>query len=227
MWPRYETVVQRGRAVGWSSAASFNVATVRDRGATGARLWYQTLLAAGFQCGHGTRPWCNSRHRSCRPARGRFNVATVRDRGATCRADPPRPSQLVSMWPRYETGVQLPIGGDARTADHVSMWPRYETVVQRARLRALGPASSGFNVATVRDRGATCRADPPRPSQLVSMWPRYETVVQLPIGGDARTADHVSMWPRYETVVQRARLRALGPASSGFNVATVRDRGAT
>src|SRR5579875_1036219 len=73
MWPRYETVVQhRWHDARRAVAARFNVATVRDRGATRAGPSFSQV-------------------------RSRFNVATVRDRGATAPVEfasrPPPPSR--------------------------------------------------------------------------------------------------------------------------------------
>src|SRR5579875_3232359 len=58
------------------------------------------------------------------------------------------------------------------------MWPRYETVVQHAKTWHSERMMSGFNVATVRDRGATTQGGKCNEEDQVSMWPRYETVVQ-------------------------------------------------
>src|SRR5579875_3487844 len=109
MWPRYETVVQR-RMSRWRPSVHW------------------------FQCGHGTRPWCNRMPTSPISPWLCFNVATVRDRGATAAA-----LESHARW-------------------QVSMWPRYETAVQPRDRCGLCPAPGGFNVATVRDRGATVSA---------------------------------------------------------------------
>src|SRR5579884_3164500 len=105
MWPRYETVVRL--SLSWTRSrpsSSCNVATVRDRGATSTNPAQSQNLQ--LQCGHGTRPWCDSVGRARRaPGRG------------------------ASKLPPDGAGVgpgQLWLGANE---DPAAMWPRYETVV--------------------------------------------------------------------------------------------------
>ncbi|SRR5579875_1251841 len=96
------------------------------------------------------------------------------------------------------------------------MWPRYETVVQHAKTWHSERMMSGFNVATVRDRGATTQGGKCNEEDQVSMWPRYETVVQPSSVPAALQPGGVSMWPRYETVVQLSVVFPFSPLPCRF-----------
>src|SRR5579884_1660439 len=227
MWPRYETVVRLMR----QPHPAFHGA---------AAMWprYETVVrpAVGRCRGHGRR---------------RCNVATVRDRGATALAPWDGPRRLAAMWPRYETVVrpngtlvkrcrwqQLQCGHGTRpwcdfhkscpVAEFAAaMWPRYETVVRLGE-RALRAHGLGrCNVATVRDRGATCR--------LVAVRERGPGCNVATVRD--RGATRSGRWPRrppagcnVATVRDRGATGhppSAGRRPPGCNVATVRDRGAT
>src|SRR5579884_2886474 len=251
MWPRYETVVRRLSRPG----------TARD---------------GSLQCGHGTRPWCDLTAPWLNDVDGNScNVATVRDRGAT-RPGPARPAAAprrcnvatvrdrgatLAELDSVSTFLQLQCGHGTRpwcdfhkscpVAEFAAaMWPRYETVVRLGE-RALRAHGLGrCNVATVRDRGATCRLVAVRergPGCNVATvrdrgatrsgrWPRRPprscNVATVRDRGATWSATRrclptaAAMWPRYETVVRR-RPRTLPSPPASCNVATVRDRGAT
>ena len=228
MWPRYETVVRRLSRPG----------TARD---------------GSLQCGHGTRPWCDLTAPWLNDVDGNScNVATVRDRGAT-RPGPARPAAAprrcnvatvrdrgatLAELDSVSTFLQLQCGHGTRpwcdfhkscpVAEFAAaMWPRYETVVRLGE-RALRAHGLGrCNVATVRDRGATCR--------LVAVRERGPGCNVATVRD--RGATRSGRWPRrppagcnVATVRDRGATGhppSAGRRPPGCNVATVRDRGAT
>ncbi len=202
MWPRYETVVRL--SLSWTRSrpsSSCNVATVRDRGATSTNPAQSQNLQ--LQCGHGTRPWCDSVSARCGHT---VWVAAMWPRYETV----VRPADLwlcanedqAAMWPRYETVVRPGQVGGPDARPQAAMWPRYETVVR-------------LGIHPAQEDG-----------RLAAMWPRYETVVRLPVvvagitGSGKLQCGHgtrpwcdepwsrpgrgheAAMWPRYETVVR-------------------------
>src|SRR5579884_3124154 len=133
-----------------------NVATVRDRGATSTNPAQSQNLQ--LQCGHGTRPWCDSVSARCGHT---VWVAAMWPRYETV----VRPADLwlcanedqAAMWPRYETVVRPGQVGGPDARPQAAMWPRYETVVR-------------LGIHPAQEDG-----------RLAAMWPRYETVVRLPV----------------------------------------------
>src|SRR5579884_679682 len=203
MWPRYETVVRL--SLSWTRSrpsSSCNVATVRDRGATSTNPAQSQNLQ--LQCGHGTRPWCDSVSARCGHT---VWVAAMWPRYETV----VRPADLwlcanedqAAMWPRYETVVRPGQVGGPDARPQAAMWPRYETVVR-------------LGIHPAQEDG-----------RLAAMWPRYETVVRLPvvvagITGSGKLQCGHGTRPWCDLVCDQTM-----PPHSSCNVATVRDRGAT
>src|SRR5579884_679683 len=203
MWPRYETVVRRLSRPG----------TARD---------------GSLQCGHGTRPWCDLTAPWLNDVDGRrCNVATVRDRGATL-AELDSVSTFLQLQCGHGTRPWCDFHKSCPVAEFAAaMWPRYETVVRLGE-RALRAHGLGrCNVATVRDRGATCR--------LVAVRERGPGCNVATVRD--RGATRSGRWPRrppagcnVATVRDRGATGhppSAGRRPPGCNVATVRDRGAT